>query len=124
MIPTTVERKISEKIAKTIQERKNEILIQGPIGIGKSHALLAETLKLRKKGKSIVVYINNPSNWQQNKYVYIIKEIIYAMMPFQATFDANPPLSETLLPKEDSLFRWYYVLMLLALLPLDLEQSI
>jgi len=122
LIHTNLQNKISKKIDDEINNHQNQIYIKGPIGIGKSHALLAKALDLRMQiKKNIVVYLNNPLGWIASKYNYISKELVYAMMPFREMFTHNPVgLDEVLpqtLPTQESLFKWLYLLIYQATMP-------
>lgn len=57
--------------------------IEVPRGIGKSHALLALVLTIRKLRGGVVIYVNNPREWAGQPFSYIINEIIYALIPFR-----------------------------------------
>jgi len=122
LIHTTLEERITEEIEKGQKNLRTQFYIKGPIGIGKSHALLAKALKLRKKHEeNLVIYINNPSAWRSQKYLYFVKEIMYAMIPFQAEFIDSPDKLKIEVPEtprtEDVLFQWYYLLIYACLWP-------
>ena len=82
ILNTRVCEKIDQFIKLQIANKMSRTVITGPIGIGKSFALLAQVLNLRKRGE-IVFYINNPDKWKEGPEIssYFIKELIYAAIP-------------------------------------------
>ena len=109
LIKTAVIEEVDKQIESHITNNNYQLYILGPMGIGKSHDLLWKALSLRKNTSNIVIYINNPQEWRFNQYDYIIKEIIYALIPFREKFKYPPDLPDGLLEREDDLLKWYYV---------------
>ena len=70
---------MSEDCGKSLE--KSEVsYITGPMGGGKSYALLFYVLMQRKTGSCAVLYINNPASLLQGKWLtYVVNEVVYAI---------------------------------------------
>jgi len=110
LIKTCTEEAINQRISECFENGNHKIYIHGPDGIGKSHALLAHALRVRKDPRSICVYTNDPGHWIPNEYYYIIEEIMYALIPFRQELSADNLLDSNILQGEDPLFKWYYLI--------------
>lgn len=109
LLKTELYDQIKDIIDFQVNNNQDEIILKGPMGIGKSHALLAEVLRLRKDG-NIVIYFNNTDTWIEDSkhFQYFIDELIYGAIPLSGQIgrpiDVNAPQGT------DNLLQWYWLL--------------
>ena len=110
LLKTELYDRIKNIIDVKLESNQEEIILMGPMGIGKSHALLAEVLRLRKENK-IVIYINNTDAWidEPNHFIYFINELIYGAIPLSDLIET--PIEIDLPNEPDNLLKWYLLLM-------------
>ena len=98
-----INREMTNKILNVMEGTKTDRdwYFEGPQGIGKSFTFLHLVLSLRKfhSEKFRVIYVNNPHAWRNDRWGYIVNEVIYAFAGDEEDFST---LTET-----QTLEKWY-----------------
>lgn len=127
LIQTDGCKEMQNKIQENFKKNQSMLYLHGPIGIGKSHAILAEVLRLRQAG-NIVIYINNPEKWTSigSEFSYFINELVYASIPLQTKnlLQISSDIEQYFGKDTEPLFQWYCILKLVENITLDSREQI
>ena len=83
----TMTSQIIELLKDPSQKNYRNWHFEGPQGIGKSFAFLHLVLQLRRFHKEYrLIYVNNPNEWRNLEWSYIVNEVIYAFAEDEKTF--------------------------------------